>query len=154
MTGVGLGWLQGTIKSVEPQQVLALLSHVIGSEAEDRPGGTRWYSESATIGLHALAAWASRNRPDAVETYWRLRDAERAIALVSAIVLAVSVGISRIYLGVHWLSDVIGGYLAGALWLLLLVAAWAVLSRLRRGRRRDAAPGHGEVRPVPSRPVR
>jgi phage replication initiation protein len=73
MTGVGLGWLQGTIKRVEPQQVLALLAHAIGSEAEDRPGGTRWYSESTTIGLHALAAWAPRNRPDAVETYFEVR---------------------------------------------------------------------------------
>jgi hypothetical protein len=73
MTGVGLGWLQGTIKRVEPQQVLALLALAIGSEAEDRPGGTRWYSESATIGLHALAAWAPRNRPDAVETYFEVR---------------------------------------------------------------------------------
>jgi len=73
MTGVGLGWLQGTIKWVQPQQVLALLSHAIGCEAEDRPGGTRWYSESATIGLHALSAWAPRNRPDAVETYFEVR---------------------------------------------------------------------------------
>jgi Replication initiation factor len=73
MTGVGLGWLQGTIKWVKPQQVLHLLSDAIGSEAEDRPGGTRWYSESATIGLHALAAWAPRNRPDAVETYFEVR---------------------------------------------------------------------------------
>lgn len=86
---------------------------------------------------------------------WRLRGRRVGIvALVLAIVLAVSVGISRIYLGAHWLSDVIGGYLAGALWLLLLVAAWALVSRLRRGSDHDAAPGDGEVRPVPSRPAR
>ena len=86
---------------------------------------------------------------------WRLGGRRVGIvALVLAIVLVVSVGISRIYLGAHWLSDVIGGYLAGALWLLLLVAAWALVSRLRRGGRRDAAPGDGEVRPVPSRPAR
>ena len=50
-----------------------MLSQTIGSEVEDRPGGTRWYSESATIGLHALAAWVPRNRPDAVETYFEVR---------------------------------------------------------------------------------
>ena len=82
---------------------------------------------------------------------WRLGGRRPGIvALVLAIVLIVSVGISRIYLGAHWLSDVIGGYLAGALWLLLLVAAWALVSRLRGAGRRDAAAGDVEVRRVPS----
>ncbi len=86
---------------------------------------------------------------------WRLGGRRvGSVALVLAIALVVSVGTSRIYLGAHWLSDVIGGYLAGALWLLLLVAAWGLVSRLRSGSRRGAAPGDGEVRPVPSRLAR
>jgi undecaprenyl-diphosphatase len=87
---------------------------------------------------------------------WRLGGRRVGIvAVVLAIVLVVSVGISRIYLGAHWLSDVIGGYLAGAMWLLLLVAVWALISQVGRGRRRaDAAPGDGQARPVPSRSAR
>ena len=36
--------------------------------------------------------------------------------------LAMAIGISRIYVGVHWPSDVIGGWSFGLLWVLALYA--------------------------------
>jgi undecaprenyl-diphosphatase len=45
-------------------------------------------------------------------------------ALVSAIVLALAVGLSRIYLGYHYLTDVVGALLAGIAWLLVVGAAF------------------------------
>jgi undecaprenyl-diphosphatase len=40
-------------------------------------------------------------------------------ALFFGITLILAIGLSRLYLGVHFLSDVWGGYLLGALWLLI-----------------------------------
>jgi membrane-associated phospholipid phosphatase len=40
---------------------------------------------------------------------------------IFAIVAILSIGFSRIYEGEHWLTDVLGGYLSGALWLTLFI---------------------------------
>jgi undecaprenyl-diphosphatase len=45
-------------------------------------------------------------------------------ALAISIVLAFGIGVSRIYLGYHYLTDVVGGFLAGTVWLLVVGAAF------------------------------
>ncbi|MEH7336423.1 phosphatase PAP2 family protein [Neobacillus drentensis] len=45
----------------------------------------------------------------------------RSILIVFSIVMILSIGISRIYLGVHYPSDVIGGYFASGFWLAVLI---------------------------------
>lgn len=56
--------------------------------------------------------------------------ARRARVIVIAICLALIalIGPSRVFLGAHWASDVVGSYIIGAIWLFLMILAyqWAM----------------------------
>ncbi|GAC1474590.1 MAG: hypothetical protein PVSMB7_29740 [Chloroflexota bacterium] len=56
-----------------------------------------------------------------------LGSASRALVLTASCVGALGVGLSRVYLGVHWPTDVVGGYLTG------LFATTAVIIASRNG---------------------
>ena len=47
----------------------------------------------------------------------RTRGTRRVLVIVLAAVMAFGIGISRIYLGVHWPTDVLAGYITASLWL-------------------------------------
>ncbi|WP_051265274.1 phosphatase PAP2 family protein [Nakamurella lactea] len=63
--------------------------------------------------------------------------AARIGVVAAALTLIAAIGISRLYLGVHWATDVLGGWLTGAGWLLLCVVA----RRLWRSYRDNAQHG-------------
>jgi undecaprenyl-diphosphatase len=45
----------------------------------------------------------------------------RTLSLAGLLMLILLIGTSRVYLGVHWSSDVLGGYLVGAVFLAVLI---------------------------------
>jgi membrane protein DedA with SNARE-associated domain/membrane-associated phospholipid phosphatase len=65
---------------------------------------------------------------------------QRKVAIwTGAFSIATAVGLSRLYLGAHWLTDVLGGFALGNLWLLLVVVASQAIAGLRSGASPKAA---------------
>ena len=84
----------------------------------------------ASVLYGVVAAYLCAHTPD-----WRLR----ALIIFSASVLIAVVGFSRVYLGAHYLSDVLGAMAEGLAWLsLCLTAVYTIWQRSNRIRRQRA----------------
>lgn len=94
-----------------------LVSHEAYVHTASFPSG---HSMMAAVTYLTLAVMLARATPSR-----RLK----AYYVVLAALLTVAVGVSRVYLGVHWPSDVLAGWMIGAAWALL---CYAVADRLAR----------------------
>ena len=74
----------------------------------------------------------------------------RWIVIAVSGVLIVLIGVSRMYLGVHYPSDVLAGYVFGFVWAAFCAFGIEAVRGLRRGRRKRAA---AEVQPVSEAPA-
>ena len=80
------------------------------------------HAMGSAVCFGALAYLALRTIPR-----WRYRAA--AIAFACTMILAISA--SRIYLGVHWISDVGAGIVAGLIWVIAATVAYETMRRIR-----------------------
>jgi undecaprenyl-diphosphatase len=78
------------------------------------PSSHSMMSAITYLTLGALLAWTQPHRQI------------KAYLLILAIALTIVVGISRVYLGVHWPTDVLAGWAAGGIWAFFCwtVARW------------------------------
>ncbi len=56
----------------------------------------------------------------------------KMITILGLILLILSIGISRIYLGVHYPSDIAGGFIAGFIWIVFCIIVFDVIDVFRR----------------------
>jgi undecaprenyl-diphosphatase len=119
LISVAMGSLLGTLlKSGFDRPRPDLVPSDIYVHSASFPSG---HSMMSAIVYLTLGAWLARMQP---------RRRLKAYVLAVAVLLTVIVGISRVYLGVHWPTDVLGGWAVGAAWALL---CWLVSYRLQRG---------------------
>lgn len=72
----------------------------------------------------------------------------RWLTMVIGGAYAIAIGLSRVYLGHHWLSDVVGAWLLGLAWLAVVIVAHRLAhAYMTRTRRADPAIA-GPVRPL------
>lgn len=110
MLGTALVLLNVTVGVVKYATGRVGPMHVADSDVHDVFAGGNIYPSghvSNAVVLYGLVAWIIGAR-------WR------KLAIAAAVLLSVTVGLSTVYLRTHWFSDVVGGWLAGALVLLFL----------------------------------
>lgn len=98
------GWAVDLVKGLVLRARPELVPHLVDASGYSFPSGHATSSAVVYLTLAALAGQVTRDR------------AARRYLLVVAVLLAGAIGCSRVYLGVHWPSDVIAGWSFGTLW--------------------------------------
>jgi undecaprenyl-diphosphatase len=128
---VGSGLLVSTIlKDLFHRPRPDLVPHEAYVSTASFPSGHSMLSAVAYLTLGALLARS--------QTQKRLK----VYFLLVAVILTLLVGVSRVYLGVHWPTDVLAGWIAGVCWAIIcwLTARWLQHRRI--------------IEPEANRPVR
>lgn len=128
VTAAGGGLLDYELKLYFARARPAVAEMLRAAHGYSFPSG---HAMGSMVAFGALAYIASR-----AITPWRWRSAVIALAIV----LIVAVASSRVYLGVHWISDIAAGIAAGGVWVTSTTVAYEILRRIRhlRGIRREA----------------
>ncbi|GGJ28691.1 phosphatase PAP2 family protein [Deinococcus roseus] len=113
LSTLGAGLLNVILKLLFNRDRPHLWDWLVNEPAASFPSGHSMYSAALAAALTALL-WHTRYR-------WHM--------LIFGVLFALSVGLSRIYLGVHYPTDVLSGWAGGVAWSLAL---WKILKSRRR----------------------
>ena len=98
-----------------------LVPHIVETYTSSFPSGHATAAAVAYLTLGGILSWSQRRR--------RMK----IYILTVAILITLMIGATRVYLGVHWPTDVLAGWTLGAGWALAWSAIAIVVSRKRHG---------------------
>ena len=111
----GASLVNAALKALVGRDRPEVVPHLVQVSSASYPSGHAMLSAVAYLTLAVLLA---RTRPNRTV---------RIYLVVVAVILVLLIGLSRCYLGVHWPSDVLGGWCLGSAWGL---AVWMIAGRL------------------------
>lgn len=117
----GNGWLNQTLKQLVGRVRPVEPHNLVQAAGLSFPSG---HSSGAVVAYGMLAYLALRLLPQR----WQLP------ALLAAVTLVVTVGASRLFLRVHFASDVVAGFATGAAWLALCITGMELVRWWHSGR--------------------
>jgi undecaprenyl-diphosphatase len=113
-SSVGAALLSAATKALVGRPRPDVVAHLVETSTASFPSGHALLSASIYLTLGVMLARVHAQR--SLKLYF----------LVTAVVLTLVIGLSRIYLGVHWPSDVLAGWCLGTVWAggCWLLAVW------------------------------
>ena len=118
-----------------------LVAHLVDVDTSSFPSGHAMNSAIIYLTLGALLARAEKD-------WW-----VRVYLLTVAIAVTLAVGFSRVYLGVHWPSDVVAGWCVGGAWAILCsLVARALQRRQAIEPPQSSVDGSEDIPPAPTAP--
>jgi membrane-associated phospholipid phosphatase len=125
--GAGIAVINTAVKRLVSRSRPPQLTAVLGEHGFSFPSG----HTTGTTAVWLLLAW--------MIGHWVIgRRAGRVMVWTGALLMIAAVGLTRIYLGVHFLSDVLAGWALGAAWAVTVALVATVWEHARFGSARSA----------------